>query len=93
MLGHAAVVALELAIVLSWQGRESEVLDVARAALPVLQSLQLNEECLLLIGVLEEAVRERNIENALLWRLRSRLGAELGFLELLKNEGASKWPP
>lgn len=74
----SAAVTLELAIILSCQGRPTEVVEVARAALPILQELELDDECLVLIGLLEKAIQERNIESALLWRLRSRLGAELG---------------
>jgi len=38
-----------------------------------------------LVGVLEKAIVERQVEKALLCRLRSRLGAELGLLDLLKD--------
>jgi len=83
----SAAVGLELAIILSWQGKQREVLEVARAALPVLQELQLNEECLVLVAVLEQAIVEQKLETALLFRLRSRIGAELGMLELLREQG------
>jgi len=89
----SAAVGLELAIILSWQGKQREVLEVARAALPVLQELQLNEECLVLVAVLEQAIVEQKLETALLFRLRSRIGAELGMLELLREQGGHRVAP
>lgn len=90
---YSAAVALELAIVLTWLGRRPEVLEVARGALPILRELELNDECLLLITVLEKAIGEQKIETALLFSLRSQLGAELGMLELLANQERAPVPP
>ena len=92
-VNYSAAVGLELAIVLSLRGRRSEVLAVARAALPVLQELELNDECLVLVGVLEKGILERKVEKNLLWHLRSRLGAELGLVEFLKNPGGHRVAP
>jgi len=83
--GYAAAVALEMAIMLSWQDRYSEVLETASLSLSILKELELDDESLVLIATLKTAVEKCEVEVALLHRFRSRLGAELGLLDLLRR--------
>lgn len=77
-LGHFAIVSLDLATLLLWERRAEEALATVGEALPQLEALRLEDEGLIALRLLQQAVTEGEVSIALVENVRASARRLLG---------------